>query len=98
MRRACLLLCHLSVCLFVCLCGTATVLLIAELWQHVGSVGAAAMAEMANYGNVKTDIGTIALVMAWKRFTLTLIVAMGLVIRILSIMILNRSVRKRVCI
>ena len=50
------------------------------------------MAEMANYGNVKTDIGTIALVMAWKRFTLTLIVAMGLVIRILSIMILNRLV------
>jgi hypothetical protein len=42
-------------------------LLIASLWQHVGSVGAAAMAESANYGNIRTDIGVSAVTMIWVR-------------------------------
>ena len=71
--------------------SVATVLLlVAGLWQHVGSVGAAAMAEMANYGNVKTDIGIVAVAMAWAGFTLTTIVSMGLLILILSIRALDR--------
>jgi hypothetical protein len=68
----------------------AVLLLVAGLWQHVGSVGAAAMAEMANYGNVETDIGTVAVAMAWAGFTLTTIVSMGLLILILSIRALDR--------
>lgn len=68
----------------------AVLLLVAALWQHVGSVGAAAMAETANYGNVKTDIGTVAVVMAWTGFTLTTIVSIGLIVQILSIIILDR--------
>ncbi|XPT03350.1 hypothetical protein M3J09_012444 [Ascochyta lentis] len=71
--------------------SVATVLLlIAGLWQHVGSVGAAAMAGMANYGNVKTDIGAGAVAMAWIGFTLTTLVSVGLLVMILSIMALDR--------
>lgn len=68
----------------------AILLLIAGLWQHVGSVGAGAMAEMTNYGNVKTEIGTGAITMAWVSFTLVTLVSTGLLVMILSIMILDR--------
>lgn len=68
----------------------ATLLLIAGLWQHIGSVGAAAMADMANYGNVRTDIGAAAVSMAWAGFTLTAIAAMGLLTMILSLRALDR--------
>lgn len=71
----------------------AILLLVAGLWQHVGSVGAAAMAEMANYGNVKTEIGTGAVTMAWIGFTLATLVSIGLLIMILSIMILDKLIK-----
>ncbi|KAF2624661.1 hypothetical protein BU25DRAFT_131609 [Macroventuria anomochaeta] len=44
-------------CTFV----AAVLMLVASLWQHIGAVGAAAMAESSNYGNVKTDIGAGAM-------------------------------------
>lgn len=64
--------------------------LIAALWQHVGSVGAAAMAETANFGNVRTEIGAGAMAMAWIGFVLLAIVAIGLFVMILSIVVLDR--------
>lgn len=68
----------------------AVLLLIAGLWQHVGSVGAAAMANMANYGNVRTEIGSAAVTMAWVAFTLTTLVAIGIALMILAIMALDK--------
>jgi len=64
--------------------------LIASLWQHVGAVGAAAMAEATNYGNVKSSIGTTAISFGWVGFSFAAIVAFGLLIMILSIIILDR--------
>lgn len=69
---------------------SAVLLLVAGLWQHVGSVGAAAMADMANYGNVRTEIGTGAVTMAWVAFTLTTLAAIGIGVMILAIMALDR--------
>lgn len=65
----------------------AVLLLIAALWQHVGAVGSATMAETANYGNVKTSIGTGAMAMAWAGFTIEMCVTIGLLVMILSIIL-----------
>jgi hypothetical protein len=65
-------------------------LLIAGLWQHVGSVGAAAMAGSANHGNVKADIGTNAMVLTWIGVTVEIAVAVGLFVMLISIMALDR--------
>lgn len=51
-----------------CCFASAALVLIAALWQHIGSVGAAAMAEIANYGNVKANIGNGATSMVWIAF------------------------------
>jgi hypothetical protein len=68
----------------------AVLLLVSSLWQHVGSVGAAAMAETAFCGNVHTDIGAQAVSMAWISFTLLTIAMIGLVVMVLSIIVLER--------
>ena len=73
-------------CAFV----AATLCLISILWQHVGAVGAAAMAAGAYQGNVKTVIGAGVMSMGWISFTLITLVAIGLLIMILSIMILDQ--------
>jgi len=73
-------------CAFV----STILLLIASLWQHVGSVGAAAMADIVNHGNVRTDIGAGAMTMAWIGFVATTLSTVALVVLILSIMILER--------
>ncbi|KAJ4357035.1 hypothetical protein N0V95_002841 [Ascochyta clinopodiicola] len=53
-----------------CCFASAGLTLVAALWQHVGSVGAAAMADSANYGNVKADVGSGATSMVWAAFTI----------------------------
>jgi hypothetical protein len=68
----------------------SVLLLVASLWQHVGAVGAAAMAARANMGNVKTSIGAGAIAIGWISFTLTMIVTIGLLVMILSIVVLDR--------
>ncbi|KAF1357263.1 hypothetical protein EJ07DRAFT_129494 [Lizonia empirigonia] len=68
-------------CAFV----SALVLLITSLWQHVGAVGAAAI---ANHGNVKTDIGTGAMVIAWISFVVTTM-SMGTSIVMIPSMIIS---------
>ena len=64
--------------------------LVASLWQHVGSVGAAAMAETVHYGNVKSSIGTAAMAMGWVGFLFMALAAIALIIMILSIIVLDR--------
>ncbi|PSN65956.1 hypothetical protein BS50DRAFT_554048 [Corynespora cassiicola Philippines] len=72
-------------CLFVAsVCG-----LIASLWQHIGSVGAAAMAESANYGNVKSEIGAGAMAMSWIAFALLMVACIGVLVMMLSIIVLD---------
>lgn len=68
----------------------AVLLLVSGLWQHVGSVGAAAMADIVYKGNVDTHIGALAVSMAWISFTVTAIVGIGLLVMILSIIVLDR--------
>jgi hypothetical protein len=65
-------------------------LLIAGLWQHLGPVGTAAMADLANHGNVQTDTGAGVMTMAWIGFTLQAVVMLGLLAMILSIIVLDR--------
>lgn len=65
-------------------------LLTSSLWQHIGSVGSAAMAEIAYQGNVHTTIGALAVSMIWASFTVTLLAMLGLQIIIWSITILDR--------
>jgi hypothetical protein len=73
-----------------CASAATILLLIASLWQHVGAVGAAAIAEGIGYGNIQTRIGTASMAMAWLAFALTFTAALGLVVMILSIMVLDR--------
>ena len=74
----------------VCTFVASVLLLVASLWQHIGAVGAAAMAESSNYGNVKTDIGAGAMAIGWISFTLAMIVTVGLLAMLLSIIVLDR--------
>lgn len=73
-----------------CSVVAALLSLVASIWQHVGSVGAAAMAETANYGNVKTNIGAGSMAMAWTGSSFMIVVAIGLWVMILSIIVLDR--------
>jgi hypothetical protein len=68
----------------------AMLCLVSALWQHIGSVGAAAMAETANYGNVKSEIGAGAMALGWFGFVILIIVAIALFVMILSIVVLDR--------
>lgn len=70
---------------------SALILLVASLWQHVGAVGAAAMAESANYGNVKSAIGAGATSLAWTAFTLETIAAIALLFMIVDIYVLQNT-------
>ncbi|KAF2756301.1 hypothetical protein EJ05DRAFT_96853 [Pseudovirgaria hyperparasitica] len=65
------------------------VALISGLWQHIGAVAAAAMAERTGYGNVKASIGTVAIVLAWLGFTMLALTFIGLLVMVLSIHILD---------
>lgn len=69
---------------------SAVLLTMASLWQHVGSVGAAAMSESANYGNVKSSIGSAAMALAWTGASIELLITIGLLTMILSIIVLDR--------
>jgi hypothetical protein len=77
---------------FSCAGVAAMLCLISGLWQHVGAVGAAAMVETANYGNVKTDIGLGATIMTWVGCAILFLVAIGLLITIMSIIVLDRFI------
>jgi hypothetical protein len=68
----------------------AMLFLIASIWQHVGAVGAAAIADITGYGNIRTAIGTNAMIMVWASFIVCTVVAIGLTQLLLSIQLLDR--------
>lgn len=73
-----------------CAAVAAMLSLVATVWQHVGAVAAAAMAETASFGNVKSSIGAGSMAMAWTSFSFTIIAAIGLLVMVLSIRLLDR--------
>lgn len=73
-----------------CTTASAIVALLASFWQHMAGAAASAMAAAFTYGAAKGGIGAGAIVCGWLSFVLLMIVALGLVIMILSIKVLDR--------
>ncbi|KAF3037529.1 hypothetical protein E8E12_007971 [Didymella heteroderae] len=73
-------------CCFV----AAILLLVSSIWQHVGAVGAAAMADAAFFGNVKTAIGSAAMLLSWIGFAVAAVTTISLFVMIISIIVLDR--------
>lgn len=69
---------------------SSVLMLVTSLWQHVGCVGAATLAESAYYNNIKAEVGSGAMIMVWGSFTLTIVTMISLVAMIISIVILDR--------
>jgi hypothetical protein len=62
-------------------------------WQHVGAVGAAAMAQTANVGNVAFAIGTNAMLMTWIPVLVEFSVIVILLAVITSIIVFEKTDR-----
>lgn len=71
--------------------SASVLLLMASLWQHVGCVGAAEMADIAYYSSVQTEVGAAAMGMTWAGFGLSTMVSIGLTTMIISIAVLANS-------
>lgn len=69
---------------------SAVLLLIASLWQHVGSVAAAAMVEKTSHGNVKADIRSSATVMVSLGVAVECFAAIGLIVMVAVMIVLDR--------
>ena len=64
--------------------------LVSMIWQHTASVAAATTAQHLGYGTVKSAIGSASLVLGWVGFSLMSLGAVGLLVMILSIRILDQ--------
>ena len=69
---------------------SSMMLLVASLWQHVGCVGAATLADTAYFSKVKTEVGSKATTMIWASFILTLATTFGMKVMIGAIEVLDR--------
>lgn len=78
-----------------CCFASAGLTMVAALWQHVGSVGAAAMADNANYGNVKAEIGNAATAMVWASYAIVSVETVFVVSMTLYSKISDRQRRHR---
>ena len=67
----------------------AMLALVSMIWQHTASVAAATTAQNLGYGTVKSAVGVTALVLGWIAFAFLALTAIGLLVMILSIRILN---------
>ena len=68
----------------------AMLLVIASLWQHIGAVGAAAMADITYYGNVKSHIGKSGVALVWVGCVVEVIAVLGLVYVIAAVNFLDK--------
>ena len=64
--------------------------MISALWQHTSAATAASMIELSHYGFVAAHVGSVATGLVWLGFFLQVIVAIGLLVMILSIIILDK--------
>ena len=67
----------------------AMLALVSMIWQHTASVAAATTAQDLGYGTVKSAVGATTLALGWVGFTLLALAAIGLLVMILSIRILD---------
>ena len=68
----------------------ALLALVSMMWQHTASVAAATTAQDLGYGTVKSGIGAKSLALGWAGLALTVLPAIGILVMILSIQILDR--------
>lgn len=64
--------------------------LVSMMWQHTTSVAAATTAQDTAYGAVKTHVGAIAMALGWLGLAFLIIPAIGLLVMIMSISLLDR--------
>ena len=60
------------------------------MWQHTASVAAATTAQDLGYGTVKSEVGAASMTLGWLGLTFLAIPAMGLLLMIISIQLLDR--------
>lgn len=68
--------------------------LVSMIWQHTASVAAATTAEGLGYGTVKSEVGATVLVLGWMGFALMALAAVGLLVMVLSINLLDQLTSK----
>lgn len=64
--------------------------LVSMMWQHTASVAAATTAQNLGYGTVRSEVGATALALGWVGFALMALPAVGLLVMVLSIQILDQ--------
>lgn len=67
----------------------AILALVSMVWQHTASVAAATTAQDLGYGTVKSAVGATTLALGWVGFALLALAAIGLLVIILSVRILD---------
>ena len=66
--------------------------LVSMMWQHTASVAAATTAQDLAYGTVKSEVGGRAMALGWAALAFLVIPAVGILILIMSISLLDRLV------
>ena len=64
--------------------------LVSMIWQHTASVAAATTAQDLGYGTVRSEVGATSLALGWVGFALMVLPAIGLLVMILSIRLLDQ--------
>lgn len=60
------------------------------MWQHTASVAAATTAQDLGYGTVRSEVGAASMALGWLGLTFLAISAIGLLVMIMSIQLLDR--------
>ena len=63
--------------------------MVSMIWQHTASVAAATTAQHLGYGTVKSAVGPTSLVLGWLGFGAMAVGAVGLLVMVLGIRILD---------
>lgn len=66
--------------------------IISALWQHISAAAAASMAEKMSYGQINGHVGPAAMAFGWIGVGLITLVALGLLVMILSIKLIQQLI------
>ena len=69
----------------------AILALVSMMWQHTASVAAATTAQDMGYGTVKSGVGAASLALGWTGFALMALSAIGILVMVVSIWMLDSS-------
>ena len=64
--------------------------LVSMIWQHTASVAAATTAQDLGYGTIRSQVGATSLALGWLGFGLMALAAIGLIVMVLAIQILDQ--------